>query len=109
MGILSCFSHAAEKDLAHKLTIQLIKDLPPTLMGDQRRLLSVNKITRLLERTYAIAAKYQQEKRLGFIKRAILANSFKWELKNKNYPDDFIQVVIEGLVMELMKSTKKQS
>lgn len=109
MGIFNFFSASAEKELARGLVSQLVKDLPPILMKDKRQILSVNKITRLLEKTYAAAARHQQAHRLGMVKRAILANHFKWELKNKDYPDDFVNIATEGLVMELTKvGTEKQ-
>lgn len=97
------FNSSAEKALAHDLVVGLKKDLPPILMEKQRKVLSVNKITRLLEKTYQAAREHQNSQNMGFIKRAILANSFKWELKNLGYPEDFIDMATEGLVMELMK------
>lgn len=106
---MEIFSHTKEKSLAQSLVIQLAKDLPPALMTAEknRKVLSVNKITRLLEKTYALAYKYHQENKLGMIKRAILANFFKWELKNANYPEDFVNVATEGLIMELTKNVTK--
>lgn len=97
------FNFSAEKTLAHDLVVDLKKDLPPTLMEKQRKVLSVNKITRLLEKTYQVAREHQNSQGMGFIKRSILANSFKWELKNLGYPEDFIDMATEGLVMELMR------
>jgi hypothetical protein len=111
MKILSIFSHAAQKEFAKSLVLQLSKELPPVLMSDRRKVLSVNKVTRLLERTYQAAASYQQEHQVGFIKRAVLANSFKWELMNVKYPDDFVEMATEGLVVVLCKpkDTSKES
>lgn len=100
--LFNFFNFSAEKVLAHDLAIGLQKDLPPMLMEKQRKVLSVNKVTRLLEKTYQVAQDYQKDKKIGFIKRAILANSFKWELKSLGYPDDFIDMATEGLVMILM-------
>lgn len=100
---LKLFNHSAEKALAHNLAIGLQKDLPPTLMEKQRKVLSVNKVTQLLEKTYQVAQDYQKNNKIGFVKRAILANSFKWELKSLGYPEDFIDMATEGLVMMLMR------
>ena len=99
--ILRYFSHVAEKKLAKELVEKLVKELPPELMENRRKVLSVNKITRLLENSYKIAGGYQKENKIGFIKRAILANTFKWELKNKGFPDDFVDMATEGLVVAL--------
>jgi hypothetical protein len=107
MSIVKYFNNSAEKSLALSLVQQLKSDIPPTLMQDRRKVLSVNKITRLLERTYQVAADYQKENNIGFIKRAIFANTFKWELKNSGYPDDFIDMATEGLIVQLTKIKQK--
>jgi len=108
MNILKMMSADREKVFAQELVQRLAKELPPSLMDKRRTVLSVNKVTRLLERTYQAAFKYQQEHRLGFFKRASLANSFKWELREAAYPDDFVDLATEGLVVELSKARKAQ-
>ena len=100
------FSSASERAFAAEVAGRLEKDVPPGQMLTNMKGMSVNKITRMLERTYQASAAYQRENRLGVIKRAVLANSFKWELKNRGYPDEFVDVATEGLVMELTKATK---
>lgn len=98
-----------DSDFAKELVARLTVDLPPRLMGDRRKVLSVNKITRQLEKTFEAAAEYQREHRIGFIRRAFLANGFRWGLKNSGYPDDFIDVATEGLVVELSKTNRQKS
>ena len=95
---------AQEKAFARELVQRLVKELPPHLMESRRQVLSINKITRLLEKTYQSAGAYRREHGIGFIRRAVLANTFKWELKSSGYPDDFIDVATEGLVVEISKS-----
>jgi len=104
--IARLFNHDAEKTLAKELSAQIAKNLSPRLMSERRQVLSANKISRLLEQTYVIAKAYQSTHRLGWIKRAILANSFRWELKSCGYPEDFINLATEGLVVELGKRNK---
>ena len=104
--ITRLFDHDAEKTLAKQLVEQILKNLSPKLMSERRQVLSAKKISRLLEQAYAIAKDYQVAHGLGMAKRAILANSFRWELKSCGYPDDFINVATEGLVVELSKKDK---
>lgn len=104
--IARLFNHDAEKVLAKELAAQIIKNLSPKLMSERRQVLSANKISRLLEQTYEIAKVYQSTHKLGMVKRAVLANSFRWELRSGGYPDDFINLATEGLVVELGKKTK---
>lgn len=104
MNAMSRFSFAAEKALARELTQRLVKEVPPGLIENKRKLLSVNKVTRLLETSFQTATDFQLENKLGFIGRAALANAFKWELKESGYPDDFVEVATEGLVVALAKA-----
>lgn len=103
MRIFRLFSHVAEKAYAQELARRLAAEIPPKMVDQHRKLLSVNKLTRILERTYQEAAGYQNEHGLGFIKRAIFANAFRWELKSCAYSDEFITMATEGLVVKLSK------
>jgi hypothetical protein len=97
------FGPSRDSDFAKQLVAQLAKELPPVLMAERRTVLSVNKVTRHLEKTMQAAADYQKQNRLGFIRRAVLVNAFRWGLKNGGYPDDFVDVATEGLVVELSR------
>ena len=100
------FRSDAEKAFAADLASRLEKDVPPGQMLANMKGMSVNKITRMLERTYKDGIVYQRQHRLGMFRRAALANAFKWELKTRGYPDEFVDLATEGLVMELMKALK---
>lgn len=101
------FGFAQETAFAKDLVKGLAKQLPSAIVENRLQATSVNKITRQLERTYKAAAAYQRSNRLGFIRRAVLANSFRWELKDSGYPQAFIEVAVEGLVVELSRASKK--
>jgi hypothetical protein len=95
-----------ENAFARELTATLAKELPPRVLEERRKVLSVNKITRQLERTFQRAADYQQQHRIGFIRRAMLANAFRWELREAGFPSDFVDMATEGLVVELSKARR---
>lgn len=103
MSILDFFSSAKEAKLASDMVDKLVIDLPPALMQSQNTKFSVNRVTRLLERSYQLALKHASENRMGFVKRAILANKLKWGLLERGYPSAFADVAVEGLVMALAK------
>lgn len=100
------FGPSRDSAFAKQIVSTLVKELPPKLMQEHRGTMSVNKVTRQLEKTYKAAVDYQREQRLGFIRRAFLANGFRWELKECGYPDDFVSVATEGLVVELSRARK---
>ncbi len=94
---------AAERALAQTMTERLKASLPPEQMESKRRILSVNKVTRQLEQTFDLAKSHRDTLGLGFVRRAYLANQFKWQLQEQGYPQDFVDMAIEGLLMELVK------
>ena len=103
MQISRIFGFQKEKEFAAELVQQLVKDIYPEQMQKKRNSLSINKITRLLEKVYSQVKKYQEINAMGFLRRTVFANTFRWELKNHGYPDDFCAMATEGLVVELMK------
>lgn len=98
---------ARDKTFAKELVARLIKQLPPESLESRRKVLSVNKITRLLEATYQAAGVYQREQRPGFVRRAVLANAFRWGLNDAGYAQDFVDVAVEGLVIEMSRSPRQ--
>jgi hypothetical protein len=98
------FAASGEKAVAQEIAAEIIADIPPSLVSEQNKTLSVNKITRLLERSYDKAAAFQREQRLGFFGRAKLANHFKWKLKDAGYSEDFVDIAVEGLVVALSRA-----
>lgn len=109
MGFFSFFSSKRAKSFAEDLAQSLTKDLPPNLILHSAKVVSANRVTTILERSYAKAATYQTEHDIGAIRRAALANAFRWKLKELGYPDGFVGVATEGLLVHLSKCGKGQS
>lgn len=108
MGLFSFFSNKGGKDFAESLAKSLTKDLPPKLMLNSASVISANRVTTILERSYAKAAAFQAEHGIGAMKRAALANAFRWKLKELGYPEEFVSVATEGLLVHLSKSGQGQ-
>lgn len=72
-----------------------------TLLRENRRALSVNKITRVLEKASLQASAYQAHQRMGFVRRSLFAHAFQWALKEQAYPPDFVAVATEALVVAI--------
>ena len=101
MKFTSPFNRAAEKALAIELARNLIKNIPAKLMTERRQVMSASRISRLLEQTFDRARNNSEGVGQGFFSRSSLANSFKWELKEAGYPDDFVNIAVEGLLIKL--------
>lgn len=94
---------AAERSLATTITERLKTALPPAQIMSKRHILSVNKVTRQLEQAFDLAKEHREKLGLGFLRRAYLANQLKWRLQEQGYPKDFVDMAIEGLLIELAK------
>ncbi|MGE4111257.1 MAG: hypothetical protein AB7E73_11205 [Burkholderiales bacterium] len=57
------------------------------------------KVDALLDR----AAAFRREHKLGIYKKARLANTFRWEMKERGYDDGFIEMITEKLVVSISK------
>lgn len=103
------FSFNQEKELAKGMAAEVNKAVSVKLMAERRQVLSAKKISYSLEQVYQMARDRHAEKALGTVRRAILANNLRWELKELGYPDDFIAVVTEGLIVELDRPNKQKN
>ena len=61
------------------------------------------KLGKALYSVYSQARDFQRQHRLGVYGKARLANTFKWELKDMGYKDDFVEEATKGLVIEIGK------
>jgi len=109
MGLFSFFSRKGAKGFAEDLAQSLTKDLPPKLMLNSANVISANRVTTILERSYAKAATFQAEQGISLIRRAAFANAFRWKLKELGYPEEFVGVATEGLLVHLSKRGKDES
>lgn len=91
----------AAREFAGVLAKDLRKDIPRTLIDSP--VISANRVSVVLERTYQKAVDYQKDKRLGFFGRTAFANAFRWALLEAGYPEPFAKVATEGLVYALSR------
>lgn len=101
MGLIAFFTGSSAREQAVVLAEELVKVLPPKLVDGSAKVLSVNKVTKILEGVYAKAAEYRIVSGIGFMRQAMFANSFRWHLAEQGYPESFVKMATEGLVMAM--------
>ncbi|MCW5603761.1 MAG: hypothetical protein KIT18_04330 [Burkholderiales bacterium] len=52
---------------------------------------------------FETATAFRREHKLGLYKKARLANTFRWEMKESGYDDAFIEMITEKLVVAVSK------
>jgi len=58
-------------------------------------------VARAIDETCNRAAAYQREQKLGIYQRASLGTSFKFELKERGYPKEFIDTLTAQLLLSM--------
>jgi hypothetical protein len=91
---------------AKELATTIAKRYPPALDKSPERRVSPNRISKVLEDALDKAGEFAGQRRLGVYKKAKLANSFKWELKELGYSEKFIEVATEGVIVYVTRGSK---
>lgn len=105
VGILNALRGPDIDGFAKQLASELASRYPASVEQSPEKRISVNRITRLLEEIFAQAASFKDEHQLGWIKKAKLGNSFRWELKELGYSEQFIEVATEGLIVYVTRKS----
>ncbi len=103
-GKKSSLGFGVVKELAQRMSEHVSKTLPVKVMINNRGQLSANRIARTLEQCYAMVLEVHQQRKLGYLRRVVLASDLRWELQEMGYPRDFVNLTVEGLIVELSKS-----
>lgn len=90
-------------EFAGELAQQIIQRYPPELDKQPAKRPSVNRLTRIIEDACAKALEFQAQEKLGWIARARLANSFRWNLVDAGYTKEFAEFATEAIVVYLSK------
>lgn len=86
---------------ARSLAVGLTKRYPPELDVQPNKRPSAARLTRIVEETCNKAVTYKQEKKLGWIGRAKLANEFRWALTDSRYSKEFVEFATEAMTVYL--------
>jgi hypothetical protein len=93
---------------AKEVADMIAKRYPPALEKSVERRVSPNRITKVLEDALAQAVDFTKDRRLGLYKKAKLANSFKWQLKELGYSEKFVEIATEALVVYITRKPGKE-
>ena len=101
--IKELFGKSEITGVAEQLANELSRRYPPTMASGEGRKLSPQAVTNILESVINKAVTKSQEWDLGVVGKAKLGNNLRWALKEKGYPEKFIEMVTEALVVYLSK------
>jgi hypothetical protein len=97
---------AAVETFAKTLAQDIGKRYPAALDKQPGKRPSVNRLTRIMEDACNKAVEFQASHRLGWVGKARLGNSFRWELQEMGYQKDFVDFATEAVVVHLSRKAK---
>lgn len=108
MGIVtSLFVRASVEAFAKGLAQDISKRYPPALDQQAGKRPSVNRLTRIMEDACKKAVNFQTENKLGWLGKATLGNTFRWELREMGYQKDFVDFATEAVVVHVSRKIGK--
>jgi hypothetical protein len=97
------FNRAPIQDFARSLAQDIAKRYPVTIDQQPEKRPSVNRLTHIVEDACQKAVAFQAEHRLGWLGKAKLANTLKWELSSLGYRQEFVDLATEAIVIHVSR------
>ena len=97
MAWFGSVSGAQVDEFARSLVRELAQHYPPPDEVSAKKV-SQKKILSVMEGLFTQARDFRKQHKLGVYKKARLANTFRWELKEKGYDVKFVELATEGLL-----------
>lgn len=97
-AILELFSNRKVAELAQILAQDLAKRCPPAIANNPVRMVPQQRLSDILEDTFAPATQFGRENKLGWYKRGKLGKHFRWELIELGYDKKFIDTAATRLI-----------
>lgn len=107
--IKELFGKSEINAVAEQLAKELSRRYPPVMASGEGRRLSPQAVTNILESVINKAVSKSHEWDLGVAGKAKLGNSLRWALKDAGYPEKFIEMVTEALVVYLTRRESSAS
>ena len=104
MGLFGSVSGKQVDEFARGLAAEIFRLRPPEgKAGPGNPGVSLKNLERKVDELFARAADFRRQHKLGIYKKARLANTFRWEMKERGYDDSFIEMINEKLVVAISK------
>jgi hypothetical protein len=105
MGLFGSVSGRQVDEFAKSLAQDVAKRYPPGMdRGASERKISQKRLSTILEESFNKAIAFKSAHKLGVYKKARLSNTFRWELQELGYSDQFIELATEGLVVYISRN-----
>lgn len=104
MGLFGSASGKQVDEFARGLATEIFRLRPPegkATPGNPG--VSLKSLERKVDDLFAKATAFRKQHKLGIYKRARIANTFRWEMKDRGYDDAFVEMITEKLVVAVAR------
>jgi hypothetical protein len=95
----SLFGPSRFDTLAAALATEMTRRYPPAMASGEGRRLSPQAVSNIVEAVVGKAVAKSHEWKLGVVGKARLGNAMRWALKERGYPDTFVDLIVEALIV----------
>lgn len=104
MGLFGSASGKQVDEFARKLVEEVYRlRAPEGKSGPGNPGVSLRNLEQKVDALFASATSFRDEHKLGIYKKARLANTFRWEMKERGYDEGFIEMITEKLVVAVSR------
>lgn len=104
MGLFGSASGKDVDDFATSLADEVFRLRPPEgKAGPLNPGVSLKYLEQRIDALFATATAFRKQHSLGIYKKARLANSLRWALKERGYEDRLVEMITEKLVLALAR------
>jgi hypothetical protein len=89
------------EEFAAKLSESIATRYPPQIDNDRSKRPSEERLTRIIEDACGRAITFRDEHRLGWLGKARLGNALRWQLVDRGYRKEFVELVTEAMIVKL--------
>jgi hypothetical protein len=89
------------EEFAAKLSESIATRYPPQIDNDRSKRPSEERLTRILEDACQRAVAFRDEHRLGWLGKARLGNAVRWQLVDRGYRKEFVELATEAVIVKL--------
>jgi hypothetical protein len=89
------------EEFAAKLADSIATRYPPQIDNDRSKQPSETRLTRIVEDACDRAVSFKQQHRLGWLGKARLGNAVRWQLVDRGYQKDFVDLATEAVIVKI--------
>lgn len=104
--MLSLFKFDDIDRFAKQLAIEFGQRMPVKVLTQANRKISPERVALIVETVIQKASEFSNMRKLGWLGKARLGMTFKWELKAAGYPEEMADILTKSVVIHIAQKVR---